>query len=67
MIDLYSGFVKSIVFGFIFSWVATYKGYTCGFGAVGVNKATTRCVVTASVAILVVDYFLSSILTRILG
>lgn len=65
MIDLYSGVVKAIVFGFIFGWVSTYKGVTCGFGAVGVNKATTRAVVTASVAILVVDYFLSSILTRI--
>lgn len=65
MVDLYSGLVKSIVFGFIFSWVSAYKGFTCGFGAVGVNKATTRAVVTASVAILVVDYFLSSILTRI--
>jgi phospholipid/cholesterol/gamma-HCH transport system permease protein len=63
-IDIYSGFVKSVVFGFIFSWVSCYKGYTCGFGAIGVNKATTQSVVTASVAILVVDYFLTSILTR---
>ncbi|MGI6681253.1 MAG: MlaE family ABC transporter permease [Bdellovibrionota bacterium] len=65
MVDLYSGFIKSIVFGFIFGWVSAYQGYTCGFGAVGVNKATTRAVVTASVAILVVDYFLASILTRV--
>jgi phospholipid/cholesterol/gamma-HCH transport system permease protein len=65
MEDIYSGLVKSIVFGIIFGWVACYKGYTCGFGAVGVNKATTQSVVTASVAVLVVDYFLTSILTRI--
>lgn len=64
-VDIYSGFVKSLVFGFIFSWVSCYKGYTCGFGAIGVNKATTQSVVTASVAILVVDYFLTSILTRL--
>lgn len=63
--DIYSGVVKSIVFGIIFGWVSCYKGYTCGFGAVGVNKATTQSVVTASVAVLVVDYFLTSILTRI--
>lgn len=63
--DIYSGFTKSIVFAFIFGWVACYKGYTCGFGAVGVNKATTQCVVTGSVAVLVVDYFLTSILTRV--
>ena len=63
-VDVYSGFIKAIVFGFIFGWVSCYKGYTCGFGAVGVNRATTQSVVTASVAVLVVDYFLTSILTR---
>lgn len=64
-VDVYSGLIKAVVFGFIFGWVACYKGYTCGFGAVGVNKATTQSVVTASVAVLVVDYFLTSILTRV--
>lgn len=63
--DVYSGFIKAAVFGFIFGWVSCYKGYTCGFGAVGVNRATTESVVTASVAVLVVDYFLTSILTRV--
>ena len=64
-VDVVSGFVKSVFFGLIFSWVACYKGWTCGFGAVGVNRATTSAVVTASVTILVVDYFLTSILTRV--
>lgn len=64
-LDIYSGFIKALAFGFIFAWVACYKGYTSGFGAVGVNKATTQSVVTASVAVLVVDYFLTTILTRL--
>jgi len=63
--DVYSGFIKAFAFGIIFGWVSCYKGYTCGFGAVGVNKATTQSVVTASVAVLVIDYFLTSILTRV--
>lgn len=63
--DVYSGLIKALVFGFIFGWVSCYKGYHCGFGAVGVNKATTQAVVTASVAVLIVDYFLTSILTRV--
>ena len=62
--DVYSGLIKALVFGFIFGWVSCYKGYTSGFGAMGVNRATTQSVVTSSVAILVVDYFLTSILTR---
>ena len=64
-LDIYSGLIKALVFGFIFGWVSCYKGYTCGFGSVGVNKATTSSVVTSSVAILVVDYFLTTILTRV--
>lgn len=65
MVDVNSGLIKAVVFGFIFGWVSCYKGYTCGFGAVGVNKATTQAVVTASVCVLVVDYFLTSILTTL--
>lgn len=64
-VDVYSGFIKSAVFGLLFGWTACYKGFTCSYGAVGVNKATTQSVVTASVAVLVVDYFLTSILTRV--
>ncbi len=65
-VDVISGFVKSVVFGFCVFWISCYKGWTCSFGAVGVNRATTSAVVTASVAILVLDYFLASILTAIL-
>lgn len=65
MLDVYSGFIKSSFFGLIFGWVACYKGYTCGFGAVGVNKATTQSVVIASVSVLITDYFLTSVLNRV--
>ena len=64
-VDIYSEVIKSLAFGVIFGWVSCYKGYTCGFGAIGVNRATTQSVVTASVAVLVIDYFLTSILTRV--
>ncbi len=64
-VDVISGFVKSVIFGLCIAWIACYKGWTCGFGAVGVNRATTSSVVTASVVVLVLDYFLTSILTQI--
>ena len=63
-VDVMSGLVKSGVFGLIVAWISCYKGWTCGFGAVGVNRATTSAVVTSSVLILVLDYFLTSILTQ---
>ena len=64
-VDVISGLVKSTVFGFCIAWIACYKGWTCGFGAVGVNRSTTSAVVTSSVVILVLDYFLTSILTKL--
>ena len=64
-VDVISGLVKSAAFGFCVFWIACYKGWTCGFGAVGVNRATTSAVVTASVVILVLDYFLASMLTTL--
>lgn len=60
--DVYTGFIKSLVFGAVLSWICCYKGYTCGHGAKGVGRATTEAVVISSVAILIADYFLTSIL-----
>lgn len=64
-VDITSGFVKSLFFGLCLSWISCFKGWTCGFGAVGVNRATTSAVVTSSVVILILDYFLTSILTKV--
>ncbi len=61
--DVISGLVKSLIFGFCLTWISCFRGWKCGFGAVGVNKATTSAVVTSSVCILVLDYFLTAILT----
>jgi phospholipid/cholesterol/gamma-HCH transport system permease protein len=62
MKDVMTGFWKSLSFGVIVMWVATYKGFHVGHGAEGVARATTQSVVLASVLILVWDYFLGSVL-----
>jgi phospholipid/cholesterol/gamma-HCH transport system permease protein len=62
MKDVMTGFWKSVSFGVIVTWVATYKGFHVGHGAEGVARATTQSVVLASVLILVWDYFMGSIL-----
>ncbi len=64
--DVISCMIKAVFFGLTFGWISCYKGWTCGFGAVGVNRATTSSVVTSSVLILVLDYFLTSIITTVL-
>jgi phospholipid/cholesterol/gamma-HCH transport system permease protein len=60
--DILRGIYKSLSFGVLITWVCCYKGYTAGFGAEGVSKATTQAVVLSSVLILVWDYFMTSIL-----
>lgn len=60
--DIYTGLIKSLVFGLTMAWVCTYKGYTCGHGAQGVSKATTEAVVLSAILILVWDYFITSLL-----
>ena len=66
MADVLEGLYKSLSFGVLIAWVATFKGYytgiLTGFGAEGVSKATTQAVVLTSVLILVWDYFMTSAL-----
>ncbi len=60
--DVISGFIKSLSFGLIISWVCCFKGYNAGHGAEGVSRATTAAVVMSSVSVLIWDYFLTSVL-----
>ena len=60
--DFVQGLVKPFVFGGIISLVACYHGLKTSGGTEGVGLATTRTVVTASILILVVDYFLTQLL-----
>ena len=60
--DILNGVIKSIVFGFIVIWVALFEGYHADPTAEGVSRATTRTVVTSSLAILGGDYILTSLM-----
>ena len=61
--DFMHGFIKSFVFAFMVATVCCYKGVSTRGGAEGVGKSTTGAVVTTIVLILVLDYFLTAILT----
>ena len=60
--DVLEGIYKSLSFGVIITWVCSYKGYSSGFGAEGVSKATTQAVVLSSVLVLFWDYIMTSLL-----
>ena len=60
--DIYGGIIKSLCFGLIITWIATFVGYTAEGTTEGVSRATTDTVVLASLSILIVDYILTSLL-----
>ena len=60
--DLVQGTVKPLIFGFIISTIACYKGLRVTGGTEGVGRATTSAVVVSSVWMLIIDLFLAKIL-----
>ena len=62
--DIVNGVIKSMVFGVIVSWVAVFEGYDADPTAEGVSGATTRTVVTSSLAILGADFVLTALMFR---
>jgi phospholipid/cholesterol/gamma-HCH transport system permease protein len=60
--DLVQGLVKPLVFGIILSVLAVHHGLRTTGGTAGVGVATTRAVVSASITILIADYFLTQLL-----
>ncbi|HEV2601511.1 MAG TPA: ABC transporter permease [Candidatus Babeliales bacterium] len=63
--DIRGGLLKSSVFGFILTWVGSYKGFYTQGGARGVGIATTASVVLASILIIISNYFLTKMLERL--
>lgn len=59
--DYMSGIVKSAVFAGIITIFACYKGLNTKDGTKGVGLTTTWVVVTASILILITDFFISKI------
>jgi phospholipid/cholesterol/gamma-HCH transport system permease protein len=60
--DLFIGFTKPIVFGFIIATVGCYQGFRVEGGTAGVGRATITAFVVSSVAVLVADLFLTRLL-----
>ena len=65
--DLIGGVVKPIVFSLIIGTIACRQGLSTEGGTVGVGRSTTRAVVTASIIVIIADYFLAKALQVILG
>lgn len=62
--DILNGVVKSAVFGVAVTVIALFEGYDAPPTAEGVSRATTRTVVTSSLAILMLDFVLTAFMFR---
>jgi phospholipid/cholesterol/gamma-HCH transport system permease protein len=62
--DIWNGIIKSIVFGFAVSLIAVFEGFDSVPTAEGVSRAITRTVVTSAMAILALDFILTSFMFR---
>jgi phospholipid/cholesterol/gamma-HCH transport system permease protein len=62
--DVLNGVIKSFAFGIVVTVIALFEGYDAPPTAEGVSGATTRTVVTSSLAILMLDFVLTAIMFR---
>jgi len=58
--DILNGLIKSVVFGVAVTLIALFEGYDAPPTAEGVSYAVTRTVVTSALAILALDFVLTS-------
>jgi phospholipid/cholesterol/gamma-HCH transport system permease protein len=60
--DILGGIIKSIVFGFVVTWIAVFQGIASEPTAAGIAKATTKTVVYGSLAVLGLDFILTAVM-----
>ena len=65
-IDLICALTKSAIFGIMIPPIACAYGLRCEGGAQGVGQATTDSVVTATLAVISVDFVLTAIFSALL-
>lgn len=60
--DIINGLIKSVIFGFVVTWIALYQGYDAYPTSEGVSKATTNSVVYSALAVLALDFVLTAMM-----
>jgi phospholipid/cholesterol/gamma-HCH transport system permease protein len=63
--DIINGLIKSVVFGIACTMIALFEGFDAPPTAEGVSRATTRTVVTSSLAVLGLDFVLTSFMLAV--
>lgn len=64
--DIYTGLIKVFIFAFLVVFISCREGLHCEGGAEGVGRATTEAVVNSSIAILITNFFVTMLLSKII-
>jgi phospholipid/cholesterol/gamma-HCH transport system permease protein len=64
--DVISGIVKAATFGGIIGLMGCYNGFLTFGGAQGVGRAAMQAVVSSCICILITNYFLATVLLRVI-
>lgn len=64
--DVISGLLKTVTFGGIIALMGCYNGFRTHGGAEGVGRSTMHAVVSSCLLILITNYFLATVLFRII-
>jgi phospholipid/cholesterol/gamma-HCH transport system permease protein len=64
--DVYMGLIKPVFLGFAIVSIGCHVGLRTSGGTQGVGRATTQAVVAASVAVLMVDFFITKVLIAVM-
>jgi phospholipid/cholesterol/gamma-HCH transport system permease protein len=65
--DILQGLVKPLFFGYIIASIGCFYGMRTSGGTEGVGRSTIQAVVTASVLIIFVDFFISQVMIALFG
>lgn len=66
-VDFFSGFIKTVFFGFIISWVCCFQGFNTVGGSLGVGRFTTRAVAFSYIYVIISNTVLTKIILTFWG
>jgi phospholipid/cholesterol/gamma-HCH transport system permease protein len=66
-VDFFSGFIKTLFFALIISWVSCYQGFKTSGGSLGVGQYTTKAVALSYILVVVSNVVLTKIILAFWG
>jgi len=66
-VDFFSGFIKTLFFSVLISWICCYQGFVTKGGSLGVGQYTTRAVAFSYITVVVSNTILTKIILTFWG